>query len=419
MEQADTPVTDTRQKARQGAQSVRFTQPLRQLLVMLVVVGLVAAGGSLIYPSLSPVFLTNPWLNGTIVAIFVIGVLACFFQVFQVGTSARWIQGFAEELPGQDAARVPSLLAPLAALMSSRGARMAINPSSARSILDSVATRLDEARDITRYIINLLVFLGLLGTFYGLATTVPAVVDTIRSLNPQEGEDGIEVFGRLMTGLEAQLGGMGTAFASSLLGLAGSLVVGLLELFAGHGQNRFYRELEEWLSTITRLGFSSGDGESTAMDQNVARVLDYMVEQMEALQAVFLRADNRASATQAELSRLAASVEALTSRLHDSVAPDNRAELTRLAEAQERLTEVIGERAEGTAGDGFDAEARMRLRSIDTQLLRLLEEISAGRQESLAELRGDIAGLGRALRQSARELAERGGTLPPAPRRRG
>ena len=105
-----------------------------------------------------------------------------------------------------------------------------------------------------------LIFLGLLGTFYGLATTVPAVVDTIRSLAPSDDDSGVEIFGRLMTGLEAQLGGMGTAFASSLLGLAGSLVVGLLDLFTGHGQNRFYRELEEWLSTITTVGLSSAEG---------------------------------------------------------------------------------------------------------------------------------------------------------------
>ena len=129
--------------------------------------------------------------------------------------------------PGYEACAPPRLLAPLAPLLRSRGARMQISASSSRSILESVATRIDEARDITRYLTNLLIFLGLLGTFYGLATTVPAVVETIRSLAPQEGETGLDVFGKLMKGLESQLGGMGTAFSSSLLGLAGSLVVGL------------------------------------------------------------------------------------------------------------------------------------------------------------------------------------------------
>ena len=136
--------------------------------------------------------------------------------------------------------------------------------------------RIDESRDITRYIINLLIFLGLLGTFWGLSLTVPAVVDTIRSLAPQDGDTSdVSVFDNLMTGLESQLGGMGTAFASSLVGLAGSLVVGLLELFAGHGQNRFYRELEEWLSSITKIGLSGMDAEEGLTAANVGVVLQH------------------------------------------------------------------------------------------------------------------------------------------------
>jgi len=419
VEQAGVQAAEGLLRDRMVARPVRFTQPLRQVFLMLVVVGLVAVGTSLVYPQLAPIFLTSPWLNGTIAAIFVVGVLSCFLQVFQVGASARWIKGFAEELTGHETARAPSLLAPLAALLSTRGARMAINPSSARSILDSVATRLDESRDITRYIINLLVFLGLLGTFYGLAMTVPAVVETIRSLNPREGEDGMQVFGRLMTGLEAQLGGMGTAFATSLLGLAGSLVVGLLELFAGHGQNRFYRELEEWLSTITRLGFSAGDGEGTAMDRNVARVLDYMVEQMEALQGIFIRADARTAGTEAKIEALTGAVADLARQIEARSEAEPRAEMRRLAEAQERLAEALEARAAQAEDGSSDAELRMHLRSIDMQLLRLGEEIVSGRQETLAELRGDVAQLTRAVRQSARELADRGAGLPPPPRRRG
>ena len=150
--------------------------------------------------------------------------------------------------------------------------------------MDSVAQRIDEDREITRYIGNTLIFLGLLGTFYGLATTVPALVETIRSLNPADGEDGADIFARLQSGLESQLGGMGTAFSSSLLGLAGSLVVGLLELFASHGQNRFYRELEEWLSTITRLGLSSGE-EGSAETGVMVEFMNYMAEHMETQQS--------------------------------------------------------------------------------------------------------------------------------------
>ncbi len=240
----------------------QFTRPYRQILTMLIVLGLVGVGAYLAYPQVAPVFLANPYLNGFIFFVFVIGVVACFWQMFQLISSVVWIEGFAADRPGHQFTAAPRLLASLAALLRKKGARMELGASSTRSILDSVATRIDEARDITRYIVNRLIFLGLLGTFYGLATTVPAVVDTIRSLAPQEGDTGVETFARLMEGLESQLGGMGVAFASSLLGLAGSLVVGLLELFASHGQNRFYRELEDWLSTITRVGFSGEEGAS-------------------------------------------------------------------------------------------------------------------------------------------------------------
>src|SRR6056297_2618183 len=282
-----------------------FSQPVRQITIMIIVLALVGVGAYIAYPQVAPVFLANPYLNGFIGFVFVIGVLATFWQVFQLVSSVSWIEGFAADRPGHQMTRAPRLLAPLAALLRTRGKRMQISSSSSRSILDSVATRIDEARDITRYITNLLIFLGLLGTFYGLATTVPAVVDTIRSLAPQENEGGIQVFERLMSGLEAQLGGMGVAFASSLLGLAGSLVVGLLELFAGHGQNRFYRELEEWLSSITRLGFAAGDDAPGGDGAAMAGVLDHMAEQMESLQQMFTQSDVSRSMLEDKLGRVA------------------------------------------------------------------------------------------------------------------
>lgn len=376
----------------------QFSHPVRQIILMLVVLGLTGAGAFLALPRVLPVFQANPWLNGFIIFVFVIGVLACFWQVFQLIGSVRWIEGFAAQRPGHDFIQAPLLLAPLATLLRQRGKRMQVASSSARSILDSVAQRIDEAREITRYIVNMLIFLGLLGTFYGLATTVPAVVDTIRSLAPQEGEGGVEVFNRLMTGLEAQLGGMGVAFASSLLGLAGSLVVGLLELFAGHGQNRFYRELEEWMSTITRVGFSAGEGDGSPEQNMMAVVVDHMGEQMESLQMMLTQSDISRAALDEKVGALTDSVQRLANGIEGSrdSASDNA--LMRLAESQERLIEKF----EARGDEGIDAESRMRLRSIDVQMLRILEEISAGRQESMTELRMDLAALTRALEQSVR-----------------
>ena len=370
-----------------------FSQPVRQILLMLIVLGLSGFGGFLALPRVLPVFQANPYLNGFIIFVFVIGVLACFYQVFQLIGSVRWIERFATDTL-DSSVKAPLLLAPLATLLRQRGARMQMGSSSARSILDSVATRIDEAREITRYIVNMLIFLGLLGTFYGLATTVPAVVDTIRSLAPQENEGGVDVFNRLMSGLEAQLGGMGVAFASSLLGLAGSLIVGLLELFAGHGQNRFYRELEEWLSSITRVGFTTGD-EATGEQNFVAGVVDHMSEQMDELQQMFLASDAGRTEVNETLAALAGSIDRMAQRVDSGAGDSSVSALERVAAGQERLIALI--EAQGQ-GEGIDAESRMRLRSIDVQMLRILEEISAGRQESVAELRMDINKLADALK---------------------
>lgn len=376
---------------------LQFSQPFRQIISMLVVLGLAVFVIVLALPQVLPVFDASPYLNGFILFVFVIGVLSCFLQVAQLVISVRWIESFARGQADGNAA--PRLLAPLAALLRMRGARMQIGASSTRSILDSVATRIDEAREITRYIVNLLIFLGLLGTFYGLATTVPALVDTIRSLAPQEGEEGVAVFGRLMAGLDAQLSGMGVAFGSSLLGLAGSLVVGLLELFAGHGQNRFYRELEEWLSTITRVGFSSGDGEGATDQAFLAQVANGMADQMEAVQRLLDQAEVGRYETQARLEQLGQAVAGLNDTLSAGGGQQGAltAALLRLAEGQERLAEALSTQERG---DGLDAESRMRLRSMDVQLLRILEEISAGRQDTMAELRTDLAALTRAIEQS-------------------
>lgn len=368
----------------------QFSQPIRQILMMLIVIGLSGFGTFVALPRVMPVFEANPYLNGFILLVFVIGVFACFWQVIQLIGSVRWIEAFAGGAEREGIAP-PQLLAPLASLLRSRGARMQISSTSTRSILDSVAERIEEEREITRYITNVLIYLGLLGTFFGLATTVPAVVDTIRSLNPTEGEEGLAVFNRLMTGLEAQLGGMGVAFGSSLLGLAGSLIVGLLELFAGHGQNRFYRELEEWLSTITRLGFSSGE-EGSSDSHMVAGALDTMGEQMDALQALFNAAEEGRADVSAKLTHLADSIGAMNMRQTEG--DDVTAALNRIAIGQDALLDHLRSNSDG---EGLDAESRMRLRSIDVQMLRILEEISAGRQESMAELRKDIELLVKAL----------------------
>ena len=369
----------------------QFTQPVRQITMMLAVVAMTTTGAIVAAPSVLPIFFANLWLNGFIVLVFFIGVASCFAQVFQLISSVRWIENFVANRV-RLTAKVPKVLAPLATLLGTRSSQMKIAATSTQSILDSVSTRIEEAREITRYIVNLLIFLGLLGTFYGLATTVPALVETIRSLAPRDGEAGFEVFSRLMDGLESQLDGMGVAFASSLLGLAGSLVVGLLELFAGHGQNRFYRDLEEWLSSITRLGFASGEAETSNEQDLAASIFAQMTEQLEHVQDMFVSGENSRALVDQRLGTLAEALNGLTRHIEANT-PSVEA-LNRVAEGQERLLSVL---AKMERSDAQDAESRMRLRSIDVQLLRLLEEISTGRQETTIALRQQLERLTSAI----------------------
>ncbi len=420
-------ISATRDQALIAAGAPRFSQPVRQVVLMLIVLGLVLAGGWFAYGRILPIFMANRWLNGLILAVFAIGVLACFWQLAQLVGSVNWIERFAARRRNPDRGttpdddKAPRLLAPLASLLGTRGpSGGVISAGSARSILDSVATRIDELRDITRYLANLLIFLGLLGTFYGLATTVPAVVETIRALAPQDGETGLDVFEKLMTGLEAQLGGMATAFSSSLLGLAGSLVVGLLELFVTHGQNRFYRELEEWMSGFTRISIAAGDGDG--VDQAaLAGFLEQMAGQMDRLQNYHAERDGlreeAALMADERVVVMAQAIEALVQQAEtDQAATDGRAM---------QLTQALGRLADGQ--DQLLAEAR-RLREaapvaspapdlsgIEMALKQLGSDLNEGRDEMLAELRSDILVLTRAVRAARFGDPFPDNRLPPDP----
>lgn len=388
---------------------VEFSQPVRQILFMVAVLAAVGTIGWFLYEPIQTVFQANIYLNGLIVGVFVIGVFATFRAVTQMISSVSWIEGFATNRPGHEFVEPPQLLASLSALLRDNRARAALSATSARSILDSVATRLDERRDVTRYLANLLIFLGLLGTFWGLSNTVPAVVETIRSLAPDPNDPGgTGVFDRLMAGLEDQLGGMGTAFASSLLGLAGSLVIGLLELFAGHAQNRFYRELEEWLSSITRIGLADGEGGTAGM---MAALVEQNAVQIDTLGTLLSRNDDRTAGFETRVASLTDTVSRLAAAMETRAQERAPAIDPKLAERQVALLEQIATRlarTAATADDDFDGdpEVRSRIRNIDLQLLRLLEELAVGRQDAVAELRAELNALSRSvmtLAEAARE----------------
>jgi hypothetical protein len=228
----------------------KLSSPRIFLIRMVVFLVLCALIATVLYKQIWTAFLANPGLNALIIGVLGIGIALAFRQVIRLFPEIDWVNGFRLADPGLAVERPPVLLAPMAVLLRDRIGRMAISSQMMRGILDSIAARLDEARDMSRYMTGLLVFLGLLGTFWGLIETVSAVGGVINTLKP--GGDAAGIFDSLKEGLAAPLGGMGIAFSSSLFGLAGSLVLGFLDLQTSQAQNRFYTELEDWLSTTVR-----------------------------------------------------------------------------------------------------------------------------------------------------------------------
>lgn len=223
---------------------------LWRMIVFLIIAGFVTA---ILYRQIYVSFLANPALNSVILAVLFIGILLAFRQVIRIFPEVRWVNGFRNADRSVELDRPPVLLAPMSAILGDRIGRMSISTQTMRSVLDSILMRLDEDRDTSRYLTGLLIFLGLLGTFWGLLQTVGAVANAIGSLNVGSGADSTVIFEDLKAGLQAPLAGMGTAFSSSLFGLSGSLVLGFLDLQAGQAQNKFYTELEDWLATVTDL----------------------------------------------------------------------------------------------------------------------------------------------------------------------
>ena len=232
---------------------------LVRMLVFLVLCALVVV---ILYKQIAVAFTSNVLLNSVIIFVLAVGILLTFRQVIRLFPEVNWVNGFRLADPGLAIERPPVLLAPMASILGDRMGRMAISSTMMRGILDSIATRLDEARDISRYMTGLLVFLGLLGTFWGLIVTVGSVGNVINTL--KVGGDAQSTFDSLREGLAAPLSGMGISFSSSLFGLAGSLVLGFLDLQSSQAQNRFYTDLEDWLSTTVRdLGAGTEAGAST------------------------------------------------------------------------------------------------------------------------------------------------------------
>ena len=255
----------------------KVSSPRIYLFRMLIFLVLGALLVIILHRQIWAAFLANPGLNGLIIGVLTIGILLSFRQVLRLFPEVAWVNGFRLADPGIAVERSPSLLAPMAVILGDRIGSMSLSTPAMRGILDSIANRLDEARDTSRYMTGLLVFLGLLGTFWGLIETVGSVGKVIEGL--RVGGDAAAMFDALKEGLAAPLGGMGISFSSSLFGLAGSLVLGFLDLQTSQAQNRFYTELEDWLATTVRdLGVEIRPSQSDAIGNEVRVALDRLRE---------------------------------------------------------------------------------------------------------------------------------------------
>lgn len=283
-----------------GGDLNRLSNPqvfLVSMVIFLAIVGFVAA---ILYRQISTAFFTNPGLNGLILGVLLIGAVLVFVQVISLFREVRWVNSFKAGHSETIAQREPVLLAPMRAMLM-RQQSGALTTNSQRTILDSIATRLDESRDISRYLTGLLVFLGLLGTFWGLLQTIGSIGSTIQSLDPGSGTTN-DILDTLKAGLSEPLEGMGTAFSSSLFGLSGSLVLGFLDLQAGRAQNRFYTELENWLATVTDPDSDMRLARGAGTSDDLQAVL---------MQLQNLQAGSGGAKTQAALGSLAEGIQGL------------------------------------------------------------------------------------------------------------
>jgi hypothetical protein len=377
-----------------------ITRPRRFLLRMLGFLAAVLALAALLHEHLIHAFQANPVLNGLILGVLFVGILYVFRQVAALTHEVEWLETFKRNKPGLAGLAQPRLLAPMAAMLSEKRERFTLSALAMRSLLDGIQSRLDESRELSRYMVGLLIFLGLLGTFWGLLLTINAIGAVIGGMSIGTGEI-TQLFSQLQSGLQAPLAGMGTAFSTSLFGLAAALVLGFLDLTAGQAQNRFFNDLEDLLAQQTRLtsGAIGGiEGEGGSVPVYVQALLEQTAENLEALQRILARGEEgRIAANQA--------VIALTERL-GQLTDQMRASqqlLLRVAEGQSELRPVLARLAEAQAQGALDDATRGHIRNLELYMARMLEEMMQGRTQMTNEIRSEIKLLARTIAAIAEE----------------
>jgi hypothetical protein len=369
-----------------------MTKPTSYLIRMVLFCVVVYGVAALVSPQLVRFYMANPVINSVIVAVEVFGVFWNIRQVQRLYPEAAWVEEFRRSRQKLEVARPPVLLAPMARMLQGRAdgeRRITLSGQALNTILDGISSRLDESRELSRYVTGVMIFLGLLGTFWGLLHTVNSVAEVINGMSLANG-DVNAMFAQLKSGLTGPLAGMGTAFSSSLFGLSGALILGFLDLTAGQAMNRFFNELEEWLAGLTRLstGGIAGDGEAS-VPVYVQALLEQTAENMEGLQRVLVRGEE--SRGQSNNALLAMSDR--LAQLGDTL-QSNQQLMEKLVAGQVALGPVLVRLSEQKPADDV---SRAYLRNIELLLSRMMTESEQSRAQGLSELRSDLKVLMRTI----------------------
>jgi len=393
------------------ADTARF---LTRMLLFLLAGAVIIA---LLYSTLLEAFMSNALLNGVILSVLVIGIFLNIQQVTMLRHEVLWLNSFKKKKrdninhsfdktnTNSDNFQSTKLLSSMALIFSEsniKGGKISLSAQAMKTLLDGIASRLQESRELSRYFIGLSIFLGLLGTFWGLLGTVASIGDVIRNLSIS-GEDITLVFDELKSGLEAPLDGMGTAFSSSLFGLAGSLVLGFLDLQAGQAQNSFYNDLEEWLSSITRL--SSG-GEIRDGEQNISAyteaLLDQTAESLDELQRILTKSEENRIATNEHYVKMNENLSMLTEQMRTEQqillkVATNQKDLLPLLN---KITEVA-EALKVSSESLMDERTKNSIKNIDQSLNRLTIELASRHDQFNKDIRSEIKLLAKTVAASS------------------
>ncbi|GER06863.1 flagellar motor protein MotA [Iodidimonas muriae] len=371
---------------------------LNRMIVFVLAVALLAA---VLAEQLSTAFLANPLLNGIIGVVLLLGIVYSFRQVLMLKPETEWLKAYRrgnESLPE----RSPRLLGPLAAMIGDQAGDRPVRMTamSMRSLLDSVDSRLDEGREISRYLTRLLIFLGLLGTFWGLLAVLAAIGNTIQSLSVETSDLSL-MFDALKRGLEEPLSGMAIAFSSSLFGLAGSVILGFLDLQSGQAQNRFYNNLEDWLSTVAKVSrggpsmdMGDEDGASLAAGSYLSALLEQTADSLDQLRRTMEQSETARGDANAGLMRLSEGLSALTDQMRS-----DQAVTKRLTDAQihtQRTLERFVDSADAQT-ISLDDVSMTHLRNMDLSLRKLLEDQNRASEKTGDLLRSEMKMLARTL----------------------